>query len=94
MKRSFKKSLEGETEQSRFSGENAGNVLDGDTEALINKYSGMSETRLMRELKAATSRQKAEGKFDEASVKKGMDAIMPMLDEAQKRKLYEIMEKL
>ena len=93
MKRSFKKTLEGKASPTAPEAAEE-RILDGSTEALIGRYSGMSESELMRELMTATSRQKAEGKFDPDAVKKGMDAIMPMLDDAQKRKLREIVGKL
>ncbi len=85
MKRSFRETLE-EKRGAPAESENAGLGA----EELINKYSGMSEKELVKELKGAAARQRAEGRFDEAAVKKGMDAIMPMLDENQKRKLREL----
>ena len=63
-------------------------------DSLINKYSGMSEDGLMRELLSATGRQKAEGRFDRAALQKNVQTLLPMLDEGQKRKLFEIMKKL
>jgi hypothetical protein len=64
------------------------------SDELLKKYSGMSENELMRELLNATGKQKDEGKFDPDSVKKGVNAIMPMLNAEQKRKLSEIIGKL
>ncbi|MBO4563272.1 MAG: hypothetical protein J5772_06650 [Clostridia bacterium] len=61
---------------------------------LMNEYSGMSENELMRELIAATSRQKAEGSFDSAALQKGVSTILPMLNEEQKRKLYDILGRI
>ncbi len=89
MKRSFKQTLGGRQGQPEAPAE--GGEVRRDIEPLLKKYSGMSESELMRELKEATGRQKAEGRFDEASVKKGMDAIMPMLSDEQKKKLFDIM---
>ncbi|MBQ1520478.1 MAG: hypothetical protein IIZ56_03280 [Clostridia bacterium] len=84
MKRSFKETVSAGGGRQAYSGKAPS------TDELIAKYSGMSEDELMRELKSAAGRQKAEGRFDENALKKGMDAIMPMLDDAQKRKLREI----
>lgn len=63
-------------------------------EELIKEYSGMSENELMRELKEATGRQKAEGVFDADFVKKGMEALAPFLTPEQQRKLNEIVSEL
>ncbi len=70
-------------------------VLTEDTRAeaenIISQYSGLSEPELMAELKKATAKQKAEGRFDPSAVKQGVESIMPMLNDQQKRKLFEIL---
>lgn len=63
-------------------------------EAVIERYSGMSESELMSALMAETSRQRAEGTFDESSIKKGMEALAPMLGEDQMKRLREILSRL
>ncbi len=63
-------------------------------DSLISQYSGMSESELMCELSAAVSKQKAEGKFDPESLQRGIEAIAPMLNEEQRRRLYNITGRL
>ena len=89
MKGSFKARLEGESPCAPAADNGA---LGADE--LIKKYSGMSENELMRELKAETDRQRTEGRFDGGAIKKGMEAIMPMLNEGQKQKLKDIIGRL
>ena len=60
-------------------------------ENIISQDSGLSEPELMAELKKATAKQKAEGRFDPSAVKQGVESIMPMLNDQQKRKLFEIL---
>ena len=62
-----------------------------EAESIISRYSGMNETELMTELKKATAKQKAEGRFDPSAVKQGVESILPMLNDQQKRKLFEIL---
>lgn len=61
-----------------------------DPRELIDKYSGMSEEGLMRELISLTNRQKENGSFDRSSIRKGVETLLPMLDDAQKKKLLGI----
>lgn len=63
-------------------------------EGLINKYSGMSREDLMLELKNATAKQRAEGSFDPESLKKGVEALLPMLSPEQQKRLHEIVSEL
>ena len=63
-------------------------------EGLINKYSGMSREDLMLELKNATAKQRAEGSFDSESLKKGVEALLPMLSPEQQKRLHEIVSEL
>lgn len=63
-------------------------------EGLIGQYAGRSEEELMSALLNETHRQKAEGRFDESSIQKGAEAILPFLSEGQKQKLYSILGKL
>ncbi len=61
---------------------------------MIGKYAGRSEDELMRTLMQETSRQRAEGRFDESALARGAEAILPFLSEGQKQKLYSILGKL
>lgn len=61
---------------------------------LMNEYSGMSESELMRELLSVTAKQKAEGSFDAGSLDRGVSTLLPMLNDEQKQKLYGILGKL
>lgn len=65
-----------------------------DLNAIIGHYSGKSERELMNELYALTERQKATGSFDHGSVKRGVEAISPMLNNEQRRRLNDILNKL
>ena len=58
--------------------------LPGDLGALADRYKGLSESELMMNLLTETRRRKADGSFDMESVRSGMNAILPMLDEGQK----------
>lgn len=75
-------------------GHSTDNGINRDLSEVIGMYSGKSESELMRELVTLTARQKAEGSFDPGSVQKGVEAIMPMLDSAQRQKLNEILRTL
>lgn len=104
MKRSFKESLlkDGSEYAGAERGEKSAEPRGPDNTAgaaetpgeLIKKYSGMSESELMRELKAATDMQKADGSFDRSALRKGAEAILPMLGEAQRKKLDRILSGL
>ena len=61
---------------------------------LIAEYSSKSENELMNELLSAVSKQKAEGSFDPSALSAGIEAIMPMLNEEQKRRLIDITGRL
>lgn len=69
-------------------------VTESGVREMMNKYSGMSESELMRELLSVTAKQKAEGNFDAGSLERGVNTLLPMLNEEQKRKLYGILGKL
>lgn len=86
MKRSFRQTLD---ENSGASVEKKGSASEDEVGSMIKKYSGMSEDRLMRELRQI--RDDKDSGIDESSVKRGLDAIMPMLNDTQKRRLSEIM---
>ncbi|MCR5808018.1 MAG: hypothetical protein K6G56_00495 [Clostridiales bacterium] len=93
MKKSLRESLKTESAESKNANRDEFNSR-ADVNTLINEYSGMSENELMQELISATARQKAEGRFDGESLKKGVNAILPMLNDQQKKKLYEIIGRL
>ena len=61
-----------------------------DAAEIINRYSGFSEDMLIKELLNETGRQKAEGSFDADALEQGVNAIAPMLNEEQRRRLYDI----
>ena len=65
-----------------------------DLNEVIGEYSGMSEAELMRELKSATLKKKAEGTFDSSEIERGVKKLAPMLNQAQLKKLYEILGQL
>lgn|GEM_PF-3313925 len=67
---------------------------DTNAESIINEYSGKSESELMNELLNTTAKLKAEGKFDTAALQQGMQAILPMLNDEQKQKLFRIVGQL
>lgn len=90
MKRSLKDSIKKRPEEAPQVSES----VKRDVSSLMNEYSGRSEDELMRELIAATGRQKAEGRFDSAGLEKSVRTILPMLNAEQKRKLYEILGKI
>ena len=68
--------------------------IQGDVKEIVERYSGMSETELMNVLLKETGRQKKEGKFDRTQVESGVNAILPMLNADQRRKLAEIMGRI
>ena len=90
MKRSLKSELNSKAESAKPEG----GLSKAELGDIVNEYSGMSENELMRELIAKTNKQKAEGRFDASSVEKGVNALLPMLNEDQKRKLYSILDRL
>lgn len=63
-------------------------------EELIGRYSGMSEDALMRELAGLTQKRRADGTYDPDAIKRGVEAISPMLSESQRAKLKAIIEAL
>ncbi len=93
MKRSFKQTISGNSNPTDGSSAVSANP-SSDVETIINRYSGMSEEQLMQELISATNRQKADGTFDRESVQKGVDAVLPMLNDAQKKKLFNIISRI
>ncbi|MFZ5974449.1 MAG: hypothetical protein ACOYU3_03440 [Bacillota bacterium] len=58
----------------------------------MNQYQGKSEQELMQELLRKTKDQKQKGQLDEAAIKKMRDAISPMLNEEQRKKLLSLIE--
>ena len=92
MKRSLRDTLNKKTPA------NAGDIderaLPEEIRGRADRYRGMSESRLMEELLAETRKRKAEGSYDAASIRNGVNALLPMLDEEQKRKLYEIIGRM
>ena len=86
MKKSFKETIRRSAESEPARGD-----VRAEAESIISQYSGMNETELMSELKKATAKQKAEGRFDPSAVKQGVESILPMLNDQQKRKLFEIL---
>ena len=95
MKRSLKDSI---NKNAPRAAEEAGNEIPRELSeklsSIVGKYSGMSESELMSALKAETDRQKKEGRFDQASLTNGMNAILPMLNDGQKKKLFEIINQI
>ena len=87
MKRSFRETRNAEAESPKT------RDTDG-REELINKYSGMSEDGLMRELRALTDKQRAEGSFDKGLIERKAEAILPLLSEDQRKKLFQILGSL
>lgn len=63
-------------------------------EELIKRYSGMNEEALMRELTGLTQSRKAEGTYDPAAIKRGVEAISPLLSGEQRAKLKRVIEAL
>ena len=95
MKRSLKDSLGKNTARGAAdAGNDLPNGVSEEISDLVGKYSGMSESELMRTLKTETDRQKKEGRFDQASLTNGMNAILPMLNDGQKKKLFEIINQI
>ena len=86
MKRSFK--------ETRNAAEENGARETADARELFDKYSGMSEAALMHELDALTQKQRSEGSFDRAAIEHGAQAILPMLNEEQRKKLKGILQRL
>ncbi len=54
----------------------------------------MSEDALMRELAGLTQKRRADGTYDPDAIKRGVEAISPMLSESQRAKLKAIIEAL
>lgn len=89
MKRSLREALKSSA------GESAGSVnqktpVVGDVNELIGKYSGMSEGELMSALLEAVQKQKADGSFDRDELMNGVNSILPMLNDEQRKKLFGI----
>lgn len=61
---------------------------------MIRKYSGMNEDGLMRELKDLTEKRRREGGFDLAGIERSLEAIRPMLNDDQLKKLNAIISSL
>lgn len=92
MKRSLKDTL---SKKDVKGGETAcTDALPGDIGELADKYKGMNESELMMNLMSETRRRKADGSFDMDSIRNGVNALLPMLDAGQKKKLYEIIGKM
>ena len=68
-------------------------TLDPEAE-LMDKYSRKSEGELYAELAELTAKQKADGSFDPAAIERGVEAISPMLNNEQRRKLNDIIKSL
>ncbi|MCR5610936.1 MAG: hypothetical protein K6F68_03790 [Clostridiales bacterium] len=92
MKRSLKDTLSNKDAKRT---ESAGaEALPGDISALADRYKGMNESELMTNLMKETRRRKADGSFDMDSIQKGVNAILPMLDAGQRKRLFEIIGKM
>lgn len=92
MKRSLRETL---SEKGGGNAKGAGTKdLPADLGVLADRYSGMNESELMMNLMSETRKRKADGSFDMDSIQNGVSAIMPMLDESQKRKLFEIIDRM
>ena len=75
-------------------GHSADSVINADGAELLAGYAGKSESELYAELADLTARQKADGSFDPASIQRGVEAISPMLNSEQRRKLNDIINSL
>ena len=97
MKRSLRETLDKKSPEGADFGaavRSAGAELPGDVNELVDKYKGMDENELMKNLLSETRRRKADGSFDMASIRNGMNAILPMLNGEQKKRLYEIVGRM
>lgn len=63
-------------------------------EEMIKRYSGMSEEALIRELSELTRKRRADGSYDRGSIERGLEALRPMLNGEQLKKLESIMSAL
>lgn len=88
MKRSLKDTLNKKAPVS--AGANDTEKLPDDARELADRYRGMNENELMETLLSETKKRKADGSYDPAAIKNGVDALLPLLDEKQKRRLREI----
>lgn len=74
------------------------NAVNSDAERsigeLVDRYKDKSEAELMSELMRVTAQQRREGMLDSNSINSAAEAIMPMLNEKQTKKLNEILSKL
>ena len=60
-------------------------------EEIINKYSGYSETDLMKEFVKESERKKQSGDFTDEKINSIKNILSPYLDETQKEKLNELL---
>lgn len=68
--------------------------LPGEIKELAGKYGGMNENQLMEALMTETRKRKAEGSYDPASIQSGVNALLPMLNDEQKRRLFDIIGRM
>ena len=65
-----------------------------EAQRMLNMYGGKSEDELMRELLSAAAKQKQDGSFDAAGMRRTAASLMPMLNAEQQRKLLNIISAL
>ena len=94
MKKSLREAAKKEEVRPISNGNEPENEGIEDIKSIITDYSGKSEAELMHELLRLTAKQKAEGSFDEEAIKAGIESITPLLDQEQRRKLFEITSRL
>jgi hypothetical protein len=92
MKRSLKETINKKAPSGK--GAPDAGELPEDVRELAGKYRGMNESQLMDALMSETRKRKAEGSYDPASIQSGVNALLPMLNEEQKRKLFEIIGRM
>ena len=92
MKRSLRDSVN-KKDPAETGSDHAGKLPD-DLSALADRYRGMSEPELLNALLKETRKRKAEGSYDPAAVRSGVDSLLPMLNEEQKRKLFAIISRM
>lgn len=63
-----------------------------DIDELISQYGDKTDDELMEELISVTKQQKQDGVFNEADLTLMQEFLMPMLDDAQAKRLQQILE--
>lgn len=63
-----------------------------DIDELISQYGDKTDDELMEELIRVTKQQKQDGVFNEADLTLMQEFLMPMLDDAQAKRLQQILE--